>query len=149
MYITFIYTLASCLARHVRESVEHAACIRVVNAVCVESPSVCISRGKEPPYLTGQSHLIDTRRVPNTLRPPIRYPLLLSASPFSIFFSFSLHLSLSLFFPSVGFSPSPSPHAESRIRIYRARARNVGASAVADFMSSSAQSWKWKYFIRA
>lgn len=115
---------------------------------CVESRSVCISRhGKEPPYLTGQSHLIDTRRVPNTLRPPIRHPLLLSASPFSIFFSFTLHLS-SFFVLCWFFSFSLSARGITDPHISRARAMSV-ASAVADFMSSSAQSWKWKYFIRA
>lgn len=55
------------------------ACIRVWSARCrpnSEPKRMHILHGKEPPYLTGQSHLIDTRRIPNTSRPPVRYPFL-------------------------------------------------------------------------
>ena len=83
-----------------------------------------IPHEKKPPYLTGQSHLIDTRRVPNTSRPPIRH----SPSPFSHCFSLFLFLSLSQTVSPLRYSHLffSLPHSrESRIRIYSRRAGRI------------------------
>lgn len=111
---------------------------RCVSDETRESGRMYIPHSKEPPYLTGQSHLIDTRRVPNTLRPPIRYSPLslflflsfflsfcLSISRFSLYLSFSL-LSVRLVLPACGIANPASV----------ARAALVTPVAAADFTSN-------------
>lgn len=74
-----------------------------------------IPHGKESPYLTGQSYLIDTRRVPNTSRPPIRHPLLSpSVSSISLLSCQPFHAA------RISFSLAAS-RSESRIRICSTR----------------------------
>lgn len=131
----------------------HTCGRRGVSSSNSEPERMHIPHEKEPPYLTGQSHLIDTRRVPNTSRPPIRHPLL----SLPLFFSFSLS-TLSFYLPqtaspfhatrislSLSFSPSRSQnHGSASV----APATTLVALTVADFASSLVQSWKWKCFIR-
>jgi len=145
------------------QRVERDACVSVwstrayvwSNSLYVERTrsrgGMYILHGKEPPYLTGQSHLIDTRRVPNTLRPPIWYPSFPLSLPILLSFSLSLSLfrpiypfrafsqSLSLSLPS-SLPPLTPPSASPRTRNHEsasvARAALVTPVAATDFTSN-------------